>query len=130
MIQPVFTIQDIKYSVDEPMFLRAQKLFKSGKVQDPKEDPHGYNATVQGTSPYRVSLSRKHIDSGYCDCYMGQNDQLCKHMLALGLAALQISGKMGEDEEDSPDNLDAAKQLISKGMKKIKPYNGPLKNLV
>lgn len=128
MIQPNFTIKDIKYSVDEAMFLRAKKLFESGKVQKVSETPHGYMATVQSTSPYQVSLSRKHIDQGYCDCYMGQNDMLCKHMLALGIAVLHFSGKTEETEGgDSPDNLDAAKQLVAKAMRKIKPYNGPSK---
>lgn len=127
MHQPFFTIQDIKYSADEAMFERAQKLFESGKVQNIKETPHGYLATVQGTSPYQVSLSSKHIDRGYCDCYMGQNDELCKHMLALGLAVLHLSGKEEGVKEESPDNLDAVKQLVAKAMRKIKPYNGPSK---
>lgn len=127
MTQPTFTIQDIKYSVDPAMFERAQKLFESGKVQNISETPHGYTATVQGTAPYRVSLSRKHIDHGYCDCYMGQNDELCKHMLALGLAVLHSSGKANEVQDESPDNLDAVKQLVAAGLRKIKPYNGPSK---
>ncbi|KKP41277.1 MAG: hypothetical protein UR30_C0001G0124 [Candidatus Peregrinibacteria bacterium GW2011_GWC2_33_13] len=127
MNQPTFTIQDIKYSVNSSMFERAQKLYESGKVQKISETPHGYEATVQGSSPYHVSLSRKHIDHGYCDCYMGQNDELCKHMLALGLAVLHLSGKTKETKEESPDNPDAVKQLVAAGMRKIKPYNGPSK---
>lgn len=127
MHQPSFTIQDVKYSVGEAMFARAQKLFESGKVQNIIETPHGYLATVQSASPYQVSLSSKHIDHGYCDCYMGQNDELCKHMLALGLAVLHLSGKAEEIKEESPDNLDAAKQLVAKAMRKIKSYNGPSK---
>lgn len=127
MTQPTFTIQDIKYSVDAIMFERAKKLFESGKVQKIAETPHGYTATVQGTSPYQVSLSRKHIDQGYCDCYMGQNDELCKHMLALGLAVLHLSGKAEEVKEESPNDFDAVKQLVASGMRKIKPYHGPSK---
>lgn len=127
MLHPAFTLQDIKYSVDPAMFERAQKLFEYGKVQNISETPRGYTATVQGTAPYRVSLSRKHIDRGYCDCYMGQNEELCKHMLALGLAALHLSGKANEVQEESPDNLDGVKKLAVKGLRKIKPYNGPSK---
>jgi len=58
---------------------------------------------------------------------MGQNDELCKHMLALGLAVLNLSGKTEETKEESPDNLDAVKQLVAGGMRKIKPYTGPSK---
>lgn len=127
MNHPTFTIQDIKYSVDPSMFERAKKLFESGKVHNITENLHGYTATVQGTSPYQVSLSKKHIDQGYCDCYMGQNDELCKHMLALGLAVLHLYGKAKEVKEESPNDLDAVKQLVASGMRKIKPYHGPSK---
>lgn len=128
MLKPLFTIQDIKYSVDDATFQRAQQLFDAGKVQKIIETPHGYEATVQGTSTYRVSLSMRHIDKGFCDCYMGQNDMLCKHMLALGIAVLHSSGKGDEAAaEDSPTNLDAAKQLVAAAVRKIKPYHGPSK---
>lgn len=127
MHHPTFTIQDIKYSVDPAMFERAKKLFEAGKVQKISETPHGYTAIVLGTSPYQVSLSAKHIDHGYCDCYMGQNDEFCKHMLALGIAVLHLSGKAEESEKEAPDNLDAVKQLVAGAMQKIKPYNGPSK---
>lgn len=128
MIKPLFAIQDIEYSVDNATFQRAQQLFDAGKVQKVFETPHGYEAIVQGTSQYRVSLSTRHIDKGFCDCYMGQNDMLCKHMLALGLAVLNLSEK-GEESaaEDSPTNLDAAKQLVAAAVRKIKPYHGPSK---
>ena len=112
MNQPTFTIQDIKYSVNSSMFERAQKLYESGKVQKISETPHGYEATVQGSSPYHVSLSRKHIDHGYCDCYMGQNDELCKHMLALGLAVLHLSGKTKETKEESRFPFQTRETLI------------------
>jgi len=125
MTQPTFTLQDIKYSVDPPMFERARKLFATGKIQNIQETPYGYTAIAQGTSPYQVSLSAKHIDHGNCDCYMGQNDELCKHMLALGLAVLKLSGKAEEGQEESPKDLDAVKPLVSAGMRKIKPYLGP-----
>jgi len=124
---PTFTFRDIQYSVDGSMFLKAEGLFKQRKVWKISETPHGYNATVQGTSLYAVSLSRRHVDEGYCDCYMGQNDELCKHMLALGIAVLHLSGKVEEVVGESPDNLDAAKQLVAKGMRKIKTYDGPSK---
>lgn len=127
MNQPTFTLQDIKYSVDPPLLKRAQKLYETGKVQNIQETLHGYTAIVQGTSPYHVSLSARHIDHGHCDCYMGQNDELCKHMLALGIAVLHLSGKVEDEPEESPTDLDAVKQLVAAGMRKIKPYHGPSK---
>lgn len=127
MIHPTFTLRDIKYSVDPSMFERAKKLFESGNVGKITEDNGGYSAKIQGTSPYFVSISRKNIDYGHCDCYMGQNDQLCKHMLALGLAVLHFSGKADEPPEESPESLDAVRRLVAAGMRKIGAYTGPSK---
>lgn len=128
MQKPLFTLQDVKYSVDEVTFQKAKKLFESGKVMKIKEDFHGYHTIVQGTSPYNVSISRQHVDKGFCDCYMGQNDMLCKLMLALGLAVLSESGLLElHPEEGSPTDLRSAKVLVSTAMRKIKPYNGPSK---
>ncbi len=127
MNPPKFTLRDLKFSVDEAMFQRAEELVKKGKIQKIKEDSKGYDAIVQGTSPYHVSISAKNVDVGYCDCYMGQNDELCKHMIALGLAVLQASGKAEEDSQEnySPTDLKEAKRLVSAAMRKIKSYNGP-----
>lgn len=126
-MKPLFTIQDIKYSIDDATFQRAKKLFDCGKVKKIVETPHGYQATVEGTSLYKVSLSIKHIDKGYCDCYMGQNDMLCKHMLALALAVLNLSGGENLEKDNLPKNLDAVKQLVPGAMRKIKSYSGPSK---
>lgn len=127
MQEPKFTSQDIKYSVDEAVLERAKKLFKSEKVGKISEDNGGYCATVQGGDVYFVSISRKNIDYGHCDCYMGQKNQLCKHMIALGLAVLDLFGKIENTSNDSPENLKEVKQLVSKGIRKIKPYVGPSK---
>lgn len=127
MKQPNFTFQDIKYSANEAMFQRAKELFESGKIQNLEENSYGYSAKVQGSSIYQVELSYKNIDQGYCDCYMGEQDILCKHLLAVGLAVLNISGKVNETGNISPKNLPEVKLLVSKAFKKIKPYEGPSK---
>src|SRR3989344_9705525 len=92
MRHPKFTLQDIKYADDPETFFRAEELFRSGKVGKIQEDPRGYRAKVQGTKAYEVSVSYKRIDEGSCSCYMGKNNILCKHMLALSLAVLDKAG--------------------------------------
>lgn len=127
MKKPNFTLRDLKYAVDEGVFKRAEDLFNKNKVQNIKEDSRGYDAIVQGTSSYHVSISVKHVDRGYCDCYMGQQDFLCKHMVALGLAILHSSGEVEETEKEeySPTDLKAVKKLVSAAIRKIKTYQGP-----
>lgn len=100
MEKPKFSLQDIKYATDDAIFGRANKLFELGKVKNIKENPRDYSATVQGTSPYKVSLSKKDVLMSDCTCYMGKNDLLCKHVLALALAVLKLSG--GSLQEESP----------------------------
>ena len=123
MRTPHFTIQDIKYSEDPQTFLRAQDMFKGGKVGTIREDVRRYSAKVKGTKLYDVGVSYKRVDAGYCSCYLGRNDTLCKHMLALALAVLDKSGDLQTDEPII--NLDEAKKCVSEGMRRLVAYNGP-----
>lgn len=59
------------------------------KVNKFKEDFGGYSAVVLGTRPYNVSVSSRYYDRGNCDCYLGQRDVLCKHMVATALYAVK-----------------------------------------
>ena len=127
MHQPEFTFDDIRFADGPATFERARKLYQTGKVKSISETRTGYAATVQGTHPYSVRLSRKRIDEGNCDCYLGQHEKLCKHMLALGLAVLSASGKTDKtaNEPPAPVDLAEAKKLVNAGMQKLQPYNGP-----
>lgn len=131
MIDPKFSFRDVKYSVDEKIFERAKNLFSDNKVLDFRSTPAGYLATVSGSRPYRVFVSVKSIDYGDCECYMGQNGSLCKHMIAVGLMALRHAGRIdeaGSSTEPSPASMDERKALLSAGLRKIKPYSGPSKH--
>lgn len=128
IMKPLFTYSDIKYASDEAMFKRAKELFAKQNVQFYETMADGYRAVVQGSQPYRVRLSRKRVDYADCDCYMGQNDTLCKHMLALALKALYESGLIDQsgDPVASSVVLPAdAKLHISAAIKKIRSYDGP-----
>lgn len=128
MPEPKFTYRDVRYSVDDSMFARAVRLFTSKKITDFGYDMVGYSARVIGTQTYRVHVSQKAVDYGMCDCYMGQNDTLCKHMIAVGLEVLYRAGKIdsiGGSHEDLPSNLEGRKVLLTAGLRKITAYEGP-----
>lgn len=128
MIEPKFTYSDIKFAESEPIFARARQLFHTGCVQDLEQISDGYRATVQGSSPYRVRLSQKRIDYADCTCYMGQNDELCKHVLAVGLAVLyEFEGVTRDGEPTARFAIDSsdAQDHISAGMRYIRSYDGP-----
>jgi len=83
-----YDLEKLKVSIDEPTFARAAKLYTDGRVRDILESPREYSATVDGSDSYRVSISVKDVYYSSCDCYLGQNDTLCKHRVALALAVL------------------------------------------
>lgn len=126
--KPLFTYSDVKYASDEAIFKRAKELFAKQKVQSYESTADGYRAIVQGSQPYRVRLSRKRVDYADCDCYMGQNDALCKHMLALALKALHESGLVDQSGNPVASSVVLpadAKLHISAAIKKIRSYDGP-----
>ncbi len=128
MIEPKFSYSDVKFAEDEGIFTRAKKLFSSGRVRDLAATHDGYQAVVMGTSPYKVRLSSKRIDYADCDCYMGQNDQLCKHVLALSLAVLAECGGVTSDGEPTAQfavHSADARDHIAAGLRYIRSYDGP-----
>ena len=136
---PKYDLDKIKFSTDSPTFDRAVVLYEKGKVTKFKKDFRGYSATVLGTEPYEVSVSAEHHDRGNCTCYLGKEDVLCKHMIAVVIYALKggaklteedkrqvsqpvSSGKIGEPEKAE---LSEMKKALTAAIRYIKAYYGP-----
>jgi hypothetical protein len=136
---PNYDFNKIKFATDRSTFEKAAALYDGGKVLDFKKDARGFSARVQGGQIYHVSVSAKNFDVGSCDCYLGQNDYLCKHMVAVAIYAVlggekikaediepvgevKCSGRLGELLKDE---LAEVKKSISSAMKYIKSYEGP-----
>ena len=136
---PAYDLDKIKFGVGSPTFERAVGLYEDGKVTKFKQDFGGYSAVVLGTHPYNVSVSARHHDRGNCDCYLGQKDTLCKHLVAVAIYAVmdgkELSDKdkeiisspvcSGELGELSKEELAETKKAISSAMRYIKAYTGP-----
>lgn len=136
---PAYDLNKIKFATDEGTFKRAVGLYESGKVT--KVDAMGgyFSAVVIGTEPYRVSISARNYKQGHCTCYVGQNNRLCKHMVALALHVVLDGKPLSEKDKQlsmdvvysnrkdelNQDELDAVKKSITESMKYIKPYSGP-----
>lgn len=123
--EPKFSLADVQYSCGERMYDRAKKLCETGKVQSFEDCVFSYTATVLGTEPYSVVVSDKKIDQGDCNCYMGERDEMCKHMLAVALTALERSGKLDKEETKPSKDLAEVKKQVSLGMRKLTAYTGP-----
>lgn len=138
-MKPKYNLDKVKFATDGPTFERAVNLYESGKVTQFKEELNGFFATVLGTKPYKVYVDNRNYNTGDCECYLGQNDTLCKHMVAVAIRA--VSGGKSLTEEDkrlvsqvtssgqlgelSKGKLPTIKREITGAMKYIKPYNGP-----
>ncbi|MBI2459270.1 MAG: hypothetical protein HYV53_01820 [Parcubacteria group bacterium] len=136
---PKFDFNKIKFATDSTTFEKAVDLYEHRKVKNFREGIGAYSAIVEGGKNYNVSIEARRFGLGHCDCYLGQNNYLCKHIVALSIyAALggkpimpedkklnsetQCSGRLGEL---SKIELAEIKKSISSAIKYIKPYNGP-----
>lgn len=138
-MRPKYDIEKIKYATDAPTFGKAVALYEGGKVAQFEEGIGTYSAIVVGTKPYRVSVEARRYGYGHCECYLGQKDVLCKHIVALAIAAVKegepltaddtwlatqpaCSGKIGTLGKEE---LSEIKKSITGAMRYIKPYVGP-----
>jgi hypothetical protein len=138
-MSPTYDLNKIKFATDEATFHRAVELYERRKVTRVEEAFGDFTAVVQGTQPYRVSVSGRNYRHGHCTCYIGEKGALCKHMVALALYAvlngqpLSAEDKRQQDEVKASDRRDAlsedelvaVKASITEAMKYTKPYRGP-----
>ena len=75
------------------------ELYESGKVTKFKECIRSFSAVVIGSKPYNVSGEARRFDYGNCDCYLGQNDELCKHLVALAIYAVMRGKKLKVEDK-------------------------------
>lgn len=138
---PDYDLNKIKFATDEPTFTKAVELYESGKVTEVEEGIRSYTAIVLGTKPYRVSVEARRFDYGRCTCYLGQNNTLCKHMVALAIYMVKDGKPLTEEDKRtvytptcsgksgslSNKELSEVKKAITSALRYIKPYTGPSK---
>lgn len=136
---PGYDLEKIKFGTDRATFERAVKLYEDGKVTEFESFMKSFSAIVLGSKPYRVFVSGRHYDRGDCECYLGQRDVLCKHMVALAIYAVKRGRPLSEEDRQpigqatcsgrlgklSKDELSQVKKSITAALRYIKPYTGP-----
>jgi hypothetical protein len=79
-----FTRQDLLALAGPRSYGRGEGYLDA--VEDLRVDTGAVVATVHGTQPYRVRLSRKDSGlAGSCDCPYSSDGAFCKHCVAVGL---------------------------------------------
>lgn len=136
---PKYDIDKIKFGTDEGTFQRAVDLYTSGKIHDFREGIKSYTATVIGTIPYKVFVEDRRFDYGHCTCYLGQNDTLCKHLIAVAMYAVKKGASLTDDEKKvaaeascsaklgvlNAEDLSKKKREITHALRYIRAYDGP-----
>jgi len=136
---PKFDLDKIKFGVDERTWEKAAGLYQGGKVKSFQDTGVTYIARVQGTDLYRVIVSKKRYTDGNCTCYLGQNDTLCKHMIAVAIYGLKNGKPLTEEEKTQHNEIEFSgktgeltqgelslfKAETSGAMRYIKAYEGP-----
>ena len=139
MNPPDFILDKIKFGTDEATFEKAVALYRGGKVTQVREGIRSYSGVILGTKPYRVSVEARNFKYSFCNCYLGENGTLCKHMIALALFVVKNGEPLTESEsiqitvpscsniirQLSVEELATAKKNITSTMRYIKPYHGP-----
>jgi hypothetical protein len=138
-MMPKYDLEKIKFAIDSPTFDKAVDLYDKGCVTEFKNLNDGYSAAVLGGNPYQVFVSSRDFDVGNCTCYLGVNDTLCKHMVAVAIFAVK-SGKSLTIEDKTQNNnlafsgktgiltdtqLSKLKESVSEALRYIKSYRGP-----
>jgi len=135
-----FTLDDIHFRTDAGIFERALDLYTKKAVTSVEFHPMGYSARVKGGHLYHVMVPSKDFRRGDCDCYMGKEGYLCKHIIALALHLVKNGKAITKEDvrEISQEPIASEivrpvtkeevrewkKQLTQAG-KSIKAYSGP-----
>lgn len=136
---PNYNLDKIKFGLDRVTWEKAVNLYETGKVITFKDNDLTFVANVQGTHLYRVVVSKKRYTDGDCTCYLGQNDALCKHIIAVAIYALKKGRELSDEEkiqtndvkfsnkigELTPHEVNLFKAEVSGAMRYIKAYIGP-----
>ena len=135
----LYTVADIQLGVGDYEFSKGFAIYKKGAVNYIEKDFSGYSAVVSGTHDYIVNVSMSSYDRGVCNCYLGERNELCKHMIALAIALVYkfrpkdtkiidipldqavCSGQIRNITQAEVENF---KEEIKKDLSFIKSYNG------
>src|SRR4030095_13144559 len=86
--QSRFSVDALRELAGEAVFARGEAYHRGGQVQILTIEPKPVLAQVAGTEDYRTELAgRGGIISGHCSCPAFGDWGVCKHMVAVALAA-------------------------------------------
>src|SRR5829696_7655283 len=88
----VINLLELKRLATTGSFARGEAYFKDGRVHSLAAHEGTCTAIVRGQDDYSATLrSTEHEIDYSCDCPIGLEGEFCKHLVAVGLASLNLS---------------------------------------
>jgi len=100
--------EEIRKLIQEPYFSRGEKYFKGGMIKIIAMSEDSVKARAVGSCVYNIKLTIKSSKlNGTCSCPAFYDYGPCKHMAAVGLAAIEyVRGKFYKLNEKYVDQVD------------------------
>ncbi len=138
-MNPQYDLEKIKFGIDNGTWEKAINLYEDGKVKYLHDTDFTWVADDLGSLISKVIVSKKKYTDGDCTCYLGQNETLCKHMIAVAIYGLKKGLHLTEEEKNqhneikfigkvgeiTQEQLNLTKAEISGAIRYIKAYTGP-----
>ncbi|MBM4177688.1 hypothetical protein FJ208_02720, partial [Candidatus Gribaldobacteria bacterium] len=107
---PKYDLNKIKFAIGGATYQKAVQIYESGGVKGFQVLSGGYQAKVRGSQGnfYNVYLSALCYDRGNCNCYLGENDEYCKHLAALAIFAIKGGDNLNQEEKELVENPKAS----------------------
>ncbi|HKY26638.1 MAG TPA: hypothetical protein VJM12_01690 [Pyrinomonadaceae bacterium] len=97
----VINLLELKRLATTRSFARGEAYFKDGRVHSLAAHEGTCTAIVRGQDDYSVTFRSTNHEINYsCDCPIGLEGEFCKHLVAVGLASLNLA----PDSEGEPTN--------------------------
>ena len=125
-------IEDIKETTNSTYLSRGKSYYKQGRVSELEhEGAEAYSAVVRGTKKYHVSVELSwdgnEVDDWHCSCPIGEEDDACKHAVAV-MFAIREAQKKGDKFEQIARHIEKTNATPAQILEALMETYGEFKN--
>ena len=125
-------IEAIKETTNSTYLSRGKSYYKQGRVSELEhEGADAYSAVVRGTKKYHVSVELSwdgnEVDDWHCSCPIGEEDDACKHAVAV-MFAIREAQKKGDKFEQIARHIEKTNATPAQILEALMETYGEFKN--
>ena len=115
------TLKEIERWAGKPVFLRAEQIFRSGRVRDPKFSYPTGSASVLlpngGRLPVTFKMLPGGMAEGHCNCYVSRDrGEMCEHITAAAIAVSVIYNSDAMQKQRNAERAHMAQMAKAKDL--------------